>query len=281
MQSGIVSATSSDDRPSCGTPDEHRFAPRLVESHDRLLAILDAAAAADAPIVSEALSTFMACKGKLLRPLLTLLCCEITGGDPLRAVPLAAAVELVHCSSLILDDLPCMDNASTRRGRPSLHNQFGEAVAILTSVHLLSHGFRITAEAGRTLEQDLVGMLADAISRNGMIRGQAIDLAGGGNTDAVRSLKTAPLFRVGARFGAAVANAPAWQVEALSNFANSLSLVFQVRDDIIDGQADVSQFERATAIGSAAAAELGALFGDKPACQDLRCLIGFALSRSI
>jgi geranylgeranyl diphosphate synthase type II len=221
----------------------------------------------------------MARKGKLLRPMLSLLCCEVAGGDPLDAVPLAAAVELVHCSSIILDDLPCMDNTNSRRGRPSLHTQFGEAVAILTSIHLLSHAFRITAAAARTLEQDLVAVLADAISCDGMIRGQVIDLSGGGNADDVRSLKTTPLFRIAARFGACAAGAPAWQVEALSRFADRLSLAFQVCDDVIDGEVDPSQLQRATAISRAAAAELGAKFGDTAACRDLVSLIDFAVSR--
>ena len=79
--------------------------------------------------------------------MLTLLSCEIAGGDPQHIVSLAAAVELVHCSSIILDDLPCMDNSAIRRGQASLHTQFGEPVAILASVHLLSRAFNIAASA--------------------------------------------------------------------------------------------------------------------------------------
>jgi geranylgeranyl diphosphate synthase, type II len=258
---------------------EHPFSLRLIDSHERLIRILDAAAASDTPVVSEALASFMARKGKLLRPMLTLLCCEIAGGDPLGAVQLAAAVELVHCSSIILDDMPCMDNAGIRRGRVSLHQQFGEAVAILTSVHLLSHAFRLTAAAARMIGQDLVVVLADAISCNGMIRGQVLDLSGAGDTDDVRSLKTTPLFRLAAQFGASAAGAPSWQVEALTKFANCLSLAFQVRDDIIDGQADPSQLQRAREISGAAAEELSATFGDTAAVRDLVSLIGFAVSR--
>lgn len=258
---------------------EHPFTLRLVDSYERLVGTLDAAATTDTPVVSEALAFFMTRKGKLLRPMLTLLCCEIAGGDPLGAVPLAAAVELVHCSSIILDDLPCMDNASIRRGRVSLHTQFGEGVAILTSVHLLSHAFRLTAAAARMIGQELVAVLADAISCSGMIRGQVLDLSGGGDTDDVRSLKTTPLFRIAAQFGAYAAGAPRWQVEALIKFANCFSLAFQVRDDIIDGQADLSQLERAKEISGAAAEELAASFGDTAACRDLVSLIGFAVSR--
>ena len=109
--------------PTPARRSEHPFAPRLAASYERLLTILDAAATTDTPVVSTALASFMARKGRLLRPMLTLLCCEIAGGDPQQAVPLAGAVELVHCSSLILDDLPCMDNTDTRRGRASLHTR--------------------------------------------------------------------------------------------------------------------------------------------------------------
>ena len=212
--------------------------------------------------------------------MLTLLCCEIAGGDPRDAVPLAAAVELVHCSSLILDDLPSMDNTDTRRGRISLHKRFGDAVAILASVHLLSQAFRTVAMA-RIVDPDLVAMLAEAISRNGMIRGQVLDLIDGCDSDEVRSLKTAPLFRIAAQFGAYAAKAPAWQVEVLSEFADRLSLAFQVRDDIMDGHTESSQLQRAQQIASAVAAELAATFGDTASCRDLVKLIDFAVSREM
>lgn len=279
MEAIDLPLTARPARPASVLRDEHPFAPRLVDSREQLVRTLDVAATTDAPIVSAALASFMARKGKLLRPMLTLLCCEIAGGDPLDAVPLAAAVELVHCSSLILDDLPCMDNADTRRGRASLHTQFGEAVAILTSLHLLSEAFRITAEAAGAIELDLVAMLANSISRNGMIRGQVIDLSGGGDADEVRSLKTAPLFRIAAQFGAYAARASAWQIAALSKFADHLSLAFQMRDDIIDGQTNPTQLQRARKIAAAATAELAATFNDTAACRDLVSLIGFAVTR--
>jgi geranylgeranyl diphosphate synthase, type II len=269
---------SSTARPT--TPaGEHPFPPRLVAHYQLLLNLLDTVATSDVPSVAAALAFFMARKGKLLRPMLSLMCCEITGGDPRDAVPLAAAIELVHCSSLILDDLPCMDNADRRRGRASLHTRFGEAVAILASVHLLSQAFRITAAAAKVIEFDLVALLADVISCNGMIRGQVLDLTNGGDCDEVRLLKTAPLFRIAAQFGAYAARAAGWQVEALSKFADRLSLAYQVRDDIIDGQTEPAQLQRAREITTAAAAELAAAFGGSAACFDLIRLIDFAVSR--
>jgi geranylgeranyl pyrophosphate synthase len=262
-----------------GLEHQHPFPDRLVQDYNHLLQVLDAAAASKTPIVSTAISYFMSCKGKLLRPLLTLLSCEVAGGDPQHAVPVAAAVELVHCSSIILDDLPCMDNSAIRRGQASLHTQFGEAVAILASVHLLSRAFNIAVGAERAIGGNFVATLTDAISCNGMILGQVIDLDGSGSTDEVRLLKTGPLFRISAQFGAYAAGAASWQVDALTKFANCLSLVFQLRDDIIDGEVDSALLHRAAERGTAAAKELVATFGESASCSDLVSLISFAVSR--
>jgi geranylgeranyl pyrophosphate synthase len=211
-----------------------------------------------------------------LRPLLTLLSCEVAGGDPQHTVPLAAAVELVHCSSIILDDLPCTDNSAIRRGQASLHTQFGEAVAILASLHLLSRAFNIAAGTEKTIARNAAAMLTDAISSKGMIHGQLVDLDGGDCADEVRLLKTAPLFRMAAQFGAYAAGAPSRQVDALTKFSDCLSLVFQLRDDIIDGEADPALLQKR---GAAAAKELVATFGRTAPCSDLVTLIGFAVSR--
>jgi geranylgeranyl diphosphate synthase, type II len=258
---------------------QHPFPERLAQSHSELLQVFDAAAASDTPILSIALSYFMSRKGKLLRPLLTLLSCEVAGGDPKHIVPLAAAVELVHCSSIILDDLPCMDNSATRRGQASLHTQFGEAIAILASVHLLSRAFNIAAGSEKTIGRNAVATLTDAISSEGMIHGQLVDLDGGGCADEVRLLKTAPLFRIATQFGAYAAGAPSRQVDALTKFSDCLSLVFQIRDDIIDGEIEPALLQTVTERGAAAAKELVATFGRTAPCSDLVSLIDFAVSR--
>ena len=112
-----------------------------------------------------------------------------------------------------------------------------------------------------------------------MIRGQLIDLDGGGSSDEVRLLKTAPLFRIAAQFGAHAAGAPSWQVDALTRFSDCLSLVFQLRDDIIDGDIDPALLQTAAERGAAAAKKLVATFGESTACADLVSLIGFAVSR--
>jgi geranylgeranyl pyrophosphate synthase len=112
-----------------------------------------------------------------------------------------------------------------------------------------------------------------------MIHGQVIDLDRGGSTDEVRLLKTAPLFRIAAQFGAYAAGAPSWQIDVLTKFSNCLSLVFQLRDDIIDGEVDPAQLQTAAERGTVAAKELVATFGNTASCSDLVSLIGFAVSR--
>ena len=257
---------------------QHPFPERLAQSHSELLQVFDAAAASDTPILSRALSYFISRKGKLLRPLLALLSCEVAGGDPKHIVPLAATVELVHCSSIILDDLPCMDNSATRRGQASLHTQFGEAVAILASVHLLSRAFNIAAGSEKTIGRNAVATLTDAISSEGMIHGQLVDLDGGGGADEVRLLKTAPLFRIATQFRAS-GRGTSRQVDALTKFSDCLSLVFQLRDDIMDGEVDAALLQTTTERGAAAAKELVSTFGDTAPCSDLVSLIDFAVSR--
>jgi geranylgeranyl pyrophosphate synthase len=252
------------------------IAARLAASYDSVVQRLDAAAAADAPIVSQAVSYFMSHKGKLLRPTLVLLASEIAGGDPGKVAGLATAVELVHCSSIILDDLPCMDNSDTRRGQSSLHIRFGEAAAILTSVHFLSRAFQLVAESSMELKKDLTSVLSDAISQNGMIRGQIIDLSSGGDADEVRSLKTGALFRVAVQFGALAANASAPCVHALVQYASSLSVAYQIFDDVRDKQAHRSHLPRAIEIGSLAVKQIFEIFGENAASRDLAGLFDFS-----
>ena len=257
------------------------IAPSLESSYRRMIESLELAATDDAPFVNDAVCYFMSRKGKLLRPVFVLLCCEVAGGDPVKAVDLAAAVELVHCSSIILDDLPCMDNSAQRRGRPSLHVRFGEATAILTSIHLLSRAFQLVAKQSRTVDKDFTSMLSDAISRHGMISGQILDLSASGSTDEVRALKTAPLFATAAEFGACTARAPAEHVHALVRFARDLSLALQLRDDVLDEQAEPLELQRAFELGRSASNDLFATFGQTAAARHLADLIDFAVAREV
>jgi geranylgeranyl diphosphate synthase type II len=254
------------------------YGPRLAQPLCALDEALEEAIATDTPLIADAVRYFTRGKGKLLRPVFTLLCCEICGGDPAAAVGLAVSIELVHWSSLILDDLPCMDDTAVRRGQPNLHVRFGEAAAVLTSVHFLTRAFAAVARASRAERAGLTEILSDAITRDGMICGQVIDLIEGSGSDRVRLRKTAPLFRVSAQFGAYAAGATVAEIHTLVDFADRFSLALQLRDDVLDGDTPVAAHARAQAIARKAVQDLVAAFGRNKASSGLAELIALAVS---
>ena len=181
--------------------------------------------------------------GKRLRPCLTLLVVEAFGGEATAHVDLACTVELVHAASLVLDDLPCMDNADLRRGRPSLHRQCGEAVAILAAFALLARAQALllqalaasrVAPAHRTA---VIGRLARVVEA--MCRGQSLDLALHGavtlaSLEQVHAEKTGALFEFAAELGGVAAEVTGDRLEMLLAYARNLGLAFQVSDDLLD-----------------------------------------------
>ena len=129
--------------------------------------------------LTEALHYSLLAPGKRLRPLICMMSCHCLGGDLERALDPACAIEMIHTASLIVDDMPCMDDATMRRCRPACHCQFGEATSILTALELLSLGYRVMSESpGVEAERRnrLVQVLARAVGLNGMIGGQDLDL---------------------------------------------------------------------------------------------------------
>lgn len=178
--------------------------------------------------------------GKRLRPILVLEACRACGGRTDAAWPAALAIELVHTFSLIHDDLPAMDNDDLRRGQPTNHRVFGEALAILAGDWLVTHALRLVATTpaeGRTVAE-LVRILADGTER--MISGQASDIAGEGQpadrarVDFIHVHKTAALIETCGRLGAVAASAPAQSVAALADYGRHLGLAFQITDDLLD-----------------------------------------------
>src|SRR5450830_493958 len=171
--------------------------------------------------------------GKRMRPLLLMLV----------ARDVACAVELVHASSLVLDDMPCMDNARLRRGRPAVHVQFGEDVAILASIALLSRAFCILSAAqdiAPAVRSRLVCTLAETVGAQGLARGQFQDLHGGGKRSAAdiattNELKTGVLLGVTVEMAAIVAQADDQVAGSLRAFALAAGHAFQIRDDFADG----------------------------------------------
>jgi len=195
------------------------------------------------PVLHEAMRHTLLLPGKRLRGILVLAACEACKGDPAAALPLACAAEMVHAASLILDDLPSMDNATLRRGKPALHRVVGEANAILAAVALLGAAFETARRAEALKERargEAVSCLALAVGSEGMTAGQVLDLEASGrrlDLEALESMyagKTAALFVAAARLGGIAAGAKARDLEALERYARSLGLAFQITDDLLD-----------------------------------------------
>lgn len=192
--------------------------------------------------------------GKRLRPVLTLLCCEAVGSPRNQALEAAAAIELIHCFSLVHDDLPAMDDDDLRRGRPTLHIHAGEAMAILAGDVMVSLAFGLLANAAMEPQRrsKLVAELADATTA--MIAGQVYDTLGGfpGDMDHRQQLdlihrnKTGALLRAACRMGAICGSANSEQLDALTRFGEAVGLMFQIVDDILDVTQSAEHIGKAT-----------------------------------
>jgi geranylgeranyl diphosphate synthase, type II len=202
---------------------------------------LDRLLTRDGSPVSQSMAYTVRAPSKRIRPVLTMLAAEVCGGVPSRAVPAAAVMELVHSSSLILDDLPSMDDAPLRRGLKANHLEFGEAIATLAAFGLLNLAFGTLAGAyDAPLATRLSALLSDAVGLEGLIGGQAIDLLatdqqiGFPTLERIHRGKTGALFGAAATAGALVAGGPADAVTSLAAYAKNLGLAFQIIDDLLD-----------------------------------------------
>jgi geranylgeranyl diphosphate synthase type II len=194
-------------------------------------------------LLHEAMRHTLLLPGKRIRGILVLAACDLFKGDREDAMPLACAVEMVHAASLILDDLPCMDNATLRRGKPVLHRVVGEANAILAAVALLNAAFGWIAGATRLRERtraEAASRLAAAIGSDGLVGGQVADLEATGSRldletlEFIHSHKTGALFLAAASLGALSAGAKAKDEDALLRYGKNLGLAFQITDDLLD-----------------------------------------------
>lgn len=194
------------------------------------------------PTLADAIQYSALAPGKRLRPFLLVRCCEICGGTAESALPAAAAVECVHAFSLVHDDLPAMDNDDLRRGQPTCHKRFGEALAILAGDALLALAFELLSKQihDPRISSQLCAELAFATGASGMIGGQAEDILGESQmpdanlTESIHRRKTASLIRAACRMGALVAGADGNRVDALGRFGEKLGLAFQIADDLLD-----------------------------------------------
>jgi len=204
------------------TPDELRG---LVEDYLAELALQPELGSLEEPI-RHALSG----GGKRVRPVLCLAAGEAVGGEPSHVLPAAAAVELVHSFSLVHDDLPALDNDTERRGRPSVWAAYGEATAILAGDALVSEAFRLA------LVYDIAAVARELMEATlSMIGGQQQDLEGGHDLAELHSLKTGALFNASIMCGIWAAGLPVDEHPPWRAFAGELGLLFQVVDDILDG----------------------------------------------
>jgi len=210
--------------------DFHSAKLPLIE--DELRACLPLSPLQGAERLNQALEYAVNSGGKRIRPLLTLMVAEIFPSPPAVALRLACAVEFLHLSSVIFDDLPSMDDAPTRRHVPALHVAFDEAVATLAALALYARAFRILSPWPALVER-----AACATGSEGMIGGQAADLSGVRPT---RLHKTAPLFVLAVVAPAEVAGAAGSELEALDCFGQFLGEAYQLCDDLLDALASES-----------------------------------------
>jgi geranylgeranyl diphosphate synthase type II len=206
--------------------------------------------AADA--VERSMAYTVLAPSKRVRPVLTLVCAELCGGAAPKALSAACAVELIHASSLMLDDLPSMDNAPLRRGRPANHVEFGEAITLLAAFGLLNLAFATVARAYEpALAARLATLLSDAVGTDGLIGGQAADLLATDRDidfhrlERIHRGKTGALFSAAATAGGITAAAPADAIAALTAFAKNLGLAFQIVDDLLDVTGDPTETGKA------------------------------------
>ena len=227
--------------------------PRFFASYQQVVDAELARLVPDAgtPVQRSMAYTLLA-PSKRVRPVLTLLCAELCGGRQDRALPVAAAIEMVHAASLVLDDLPSMDDAPLRRGRPSNHKAFGEAIAILAAFALLSDAYGAIARAcDPPLAARLTALLSESVGNDGLVGGQADDLLATDQQidfemlERIHRGKTGALFVAAATAGAHTAGASADAAAALAAYAKNLGLAFQIIDDLLDVEGEPAQTGKA------------------------------------
>lgn len=194
-------------------------------------------------VLKDAMHYSLQAGGKRIRPLLLLSTVSALGKPAGRGMQTACAVEMLHTYSLIHDDLPAMDDDDLRRGKPTNHKVFGEAVAILAGDGLLTHSFGLIAEdpgLDDALKVKLIALLAKSAGPEGMVAGQVADMEGENKTLTLEELqyihahKTGKLLRFSVLAGAMIGGASTEQLEKFGQFADHLGLAFQIRDDILD-----------------------------------------------
>lgn len=205
--------------------------------------------------VVEAMRYSLFAGGKRLRPILCLAASEAVGGDIQSAMPAGCALEMIHTYSLIHDDLPAMDDDDLRRGKPTNHKVFGEAIAILAGDGLLTEAFVLLSDYHSLLPEravQVIGVIAEAASYRGMVGGQVVDMLSQNKpadletVQQMHSRKTAALIAAAAESGALTGKGSEAQVAALARYGRAIGLAFQIADDILDIEGDTELLGKTT-----------------------------------
>ena len=224
----------------------------------------------------EAMEYSLLAGGKRLRPVLAMEFCRLCGNDPHQAAPFAAAVEMIHTYSLIHDDLPSMDNDDFRRGRPTNHKVYGEAMAILAGDALLTDAFMVASTAQLANRADMafaMGTLAECAGSMGMVGGQVLDI---GSEERelteqevidIQTRKTGALISASCVLGAIAGGGTEEQIDAAAKFAAGLGMAFQIRDDMLDVIG--TQEEMGKGVGTDAVKNTFVRLYGLPKCEEL------------
>ncbi len=229
------------------SPQLQRYVTQRSRLINRALAAAVPRKDAFPPIIHEAVRYSLLAGGKRLRPILCLAACEAVGGQITDVLSAACALECIHTYSLIHDDLPAMDNAAVRRGKPTVHRRYGEAIAILAGDALLSMGFELLARGNHAARRlAALQVTAQIVGTKGLIGGQVMDLAWQRTSarlkaqgsrkllEYINAHKTAKLMSLSTRLGALLGGGTPQQIRAFERYGFWLGMVFQITDDLLD-----------------------------------------------
>jgi len=229
--------------------------------------------------------------GKRVRPILMLAACHAVGGDSVCALPAACAMEMIHTYSLIHDDLPAMDDDDFRRGNPTNHKVFGEAIAILAGDALLTEAFKLTSDPRFAEGCDASGLLAvfheiaTCAGSYGMVGGQVIDMESEGRPDIdlatvqyIHTHKTGALIKASVVAGALLGGAAGEQLAAITRYGEAAGLAFQIADDILDIEGTTEEIGKDAGSDQARGkATYPAVMGLAAAKEEAQCMMDEAL----
>lgn len=237
--------------------------------------------------IFESMKYSVTAEGKRLRPVMCLEACRVFGGKIEDAIPTACAIEMLHAQSLIHDDLPCMDNDDFRRGKPTNHKVFGEAMAVLAGDALLSFAPQLIIQQSKNLDDKtklkLIEEYCITAGAYGLIAGQVVDIESEHKKISAETLefihthKTADLFKFALKAGAIIANAGEEKIEAMDEFGQKIGFAFQICDDILD---ETSTFEKlGKTLGKDSESQKStytSIFGLQKAREEVICLLNSA-----